>query len=82
MQPIRPFSCVQFIVAANRSDLPPILLREFRSNPVEIIVDRRRQERRWSIETRIAYRRRHGDRRVNDIGVVLQSVGFAMNVIS
>lgn len=79
---IRLMRYVQVIIAANRLELVPELRRECRTSNVEIIIDRRRRKRRRSPHPDITLDRRHGDRRVHDISAELDSVGFAVNVIS
>lgn len=79
---IRSMKRVTFIVAVNRLDLVPALRREFGRRKVEIVVDRRQGERRRGRQPIVAHERRHRDRRVHDVRAELQSVGFAVNVIS
>lgn len=84
---VRPGTHIQVVVTAERLDVLPLLLRELRLHTMEIIIDRRRGERRLSRQRAVRRDRRRRDRRrrerrVQDSTAELRAVGFAVNATS
>ena len=71
-----------FVIARERLDLVPELIREFRGESIEFIVDRRQGQRRRKAAGAGRSNRRRSERRVREIARQLERIGFAVVVIS
>lgn len=69
---------IKFVVSREHLDLVPELVRENRLTDVEIIVDRRRCERRQRSEPSHSCDRRHSERRARSNCRELELIGVAV----
>jgi hypothetical protein len=68
-----------FVVARTDTDRYDYLKRTFRDEEkVDVVLDRRRGERRWHDQAPGTDERRRGDRRRTDTGESLRSLGWAL----
>jgi hypothetical protein len=68
-----------FVVSRSDVDRYDYLKRTFREEAkVDVVLDRRRSERRWREAERLSDDRRRGDRRRNDNSENLKSLGWAL----
>jgi hypothetical protein len=71
-----------FVVARNQVDLVPRLEQDRRGGNVEIIVDRRRADRREKSDRQTPGDRRRSERRIHSISSELDLIGMAVVVVS
>lgn len=71
-----------FVIGRERLDLMPELIREFRGESVEFVVDRRQRQRRRKAAGARGANRRRSERRIRQIAPELERIGFAVVVIS
>ncbi len=68
-----------FVVSRSDLDRYDYLKRTFREEAkVDVVLDRRRSERRWREAEPTSHDRRRGDRRRNDNAENLKSLGWAL----